>query len=634
MSSARPPARPRSTPSPTRTRSSSTPRCGSTSTPRGSSRRSTTSCRAARSRVMAVADSLVLTGTAYSAADGDDIRNIAARFVKDPKQLVNKMQVDAPNQVNLRVRVAEVSRDVVKEFGINWQNASANGSHPLRPRHRRGRADLDRLPCPCRRRICSGSRRPPSPQVGQLIPQGATGTGFNVLKQSQLGGQTNNNLFAGVRTRYAQPQRADRRARQSRARHGARRAQPHRALGRAGELPRRRRVPGPGPGRHRPRRHRLQEVRRQPQLRRDRRERRPHQPACRCPRSASCRPPAPSSIDGISVPALTTRRAETTVELASGQSFAIGGLLQNNVTQNINKFPWLGDVPVLGQLFRSEAFQRHETELVIIVTPYLVHPIATASRAHGADRRVRALDRWPTRAARARVPVACGRPRRRPAAAARTSSAPSASISSEDKMALRPLAPLALALALAACGPLTSSDDQLTPPDPMTAAPCRSRPGPVRDRLRAALVRASRWRGDAAPDLPRSGRAAAGRSGLYRGAQRRRAHRAARRSGSGAARAARRRRRDRSRRRASIQPDHIVVLADRYVVTPPTCAEWSGPSATGHSNVPNTQFRLRHGDRLRADGGQSARSHDRPQARPRRMRSPPSKRWSATATEW
>jgi pilus assembly protein CpaC len=86
-------------------------------------------------------------------------------------------------------------------------------------------------------------------------------------------------------------------------------------------------------------------------------------------------------IDSISIPALTTRRAETTVELASGQSFAIAGLLQNNVTQNINKFPWLGDVPILGQLFRSEAFQRNESELVIIVTPYIVHPIATASRA-------------------------------------------------------------------------------------------------------------------------------------------------------------------------------------------------------------------------------------------------------------
>ncbi len=58
--------------------------------------------------VNAVDDSIVLTGTVYSAADGDDIRRIAARFVKDPKQLINKMKVDAPSQINLRVRVAEV----------------------------------------------------------------------------------------------------------------------------------------------------------------------------------------------------------------------------------------------------------------------------------------------------------------------------------------------------------------------------------------------------------------------------------------------------------------------------------------------------------------------------------------------
>jgi pilus assembly protein CpaC len=85
-------------------------------------------------------------------------------------------------------------------------------------------------------------------------------------------------------------------------------------------------------------------------------------------------------ISGINVPALTTRRAETTIELSSGQSFAVAGLLQNNVNQNINKFPWLGDVPVLGTLFRSNSFQRGETELVIIVTPYIVRPTTTANR--------------------------------------------------------------------------------------------------------------------------------------------------------------------------------------------------------------------------------------------------------------
>ncbi|WP_371930034.1 type II and III secretion system protein family protein [Bradyrhizobium sp. CCGUVB1N3] len=80
------------------------------------------------------------------------------------------------------------------------------------------------------------------------------------------------------------------------------------------------------------------------------------------------------TINGISVPALSTRRANTVVELASGQSFAIGGLIRRNFSTDITTFPWLGDVPILGALFRSSSFQQEETELVIIVTPYVVRP--------------------------------------------------------------------------------------------------------------------------------------------------------------------------------------------------------------------------------------------------------------------
>jgi Flp pilus assembly secretin CpaC len=76
----------------------------------------------------------------------------------------------------------------------------------------------------------------------------------------------------------------------------------------------------------------------------------------------------------VSIPALDTRRASTTVELGSGQSFAIAGLMQQNSTQTVQKIPWLGDVPVLGTLFKSDAYQRSESELVIVVTPYFVEP--------------------------------------------------------------------------------------------------------------------------------------------------------------------------------------------------------------------------------------------------------------------
>ncbi len=82
-------------------------------------------------------------------------------------------------------------------------------------------------------------------------------------------------------------------------------------------------------------------------------------------------------LNNFLVPALTTRRAETTVELGSGQSFMIGGLLRDAHTNDVSKAPFLGDLPILGALFRSTKFRRQETELVIIVTPYLVRPVST-----------------------------------------------------------------------------------------------------------------------------------------------------------------------------------------------------------------------------------------------------------------
>lgn len=75
------------------------------------------------------------------------------------------------------------------------------------------------------------------------------------------------------------------------------------------------------------------------------------------------------------LPSFTTRRASTTVQLLDGQSFAIGGLIRNNVTSNIKRFPFLGEVPVLGTLFRSSDFQNDRTELVFIVTPRLAKPM-------------------------------------------------------------------------------------------------------------------------------------------------------------------------------------------------------------------------------------------------------------------
>jgi pilus assembly protein CpaC len=80
-------------------------------------------------------------------------------------------------------------------------------------------------------------------------------------------------------------------------------------------------------------------------------------------------------LNGYEVPSLTTRSAETSIELGSGQSFMIAGLLRNTASNTVTKLPGAGDVPILGALFRSNGFKRGETELVIVVTPYLVQPV-------------------------------------------------------------------------------------------------------------------------------------------------------------------------------------------------------------------------------------------------------------------
>ena len=291
--------------------------------------------------VTAVDDSLVLGGTVYSAAAGDNVRRIALSFVPDQKQLINDLKVDAPNQVNLRVRVAEVSRNVVKELGINWTNLFKSGGFSF------GLATS-----------LAG--------VASATPNTAN---FNYVSGPNGSADVNALIDAleqhGLVTMLAEPNLT------------ALSGQPASFLA-GGEFP----VPVPQSGSGGATTVTIEwkqfgvslnfvatiasgnriNLHVQPEV-------------------SEISTTGAVTIDGFNVPALTTRRAETTVDLASGQSFAIAGLLQNNVTQNINKFPWLGDVPVLGALFRSESFQRGESELVIIVTPYLVHPIATASRA-------------------------------------------------------------------------------------------------------------------------------------------------------------------------------------------------------------------------------------------------------------
>jgi len=90
-------------------------------------------------------------------------------------------------------------------------------------------------------------------------------------------------------------------------------------------------------------------------------------------------------INGFSIPGISSRRASTTVELGDGQSFAIAGLLRDEVRETIKKYPGLGDIPVLGTLFRSSSWQKNETELVIIITPRLAKPLDMTAQTLPTD---------------------------------------------------------------------------------------------------------------------------------------------------------------------------------------------------------------------------------------------------------
>lgn len=91
------------------------------------------------------------------------------------------------------------------------------------------------------------------------------------------------------------------------------------------------------------------------------------------------------AIQGFIIPSITTRRVSTVVELGDGQSFAIAGLIRETVRERIKKYPVLGDVPVLGALFRSSEFQKNESELIVIVTPRLVSPQANVEHVLPTD---------------------------------------------------------------------------------------------------------------------------------------------------------------------------------------------------------------------------------------------------------
>ena len=283
-------------------------------------------------QVTSVDNSLVLSGNVSSAGRAEKVRSIAASIASETKgNVVNRMAVNTPNQVNIRVKVAEVNRQVLKSLGVNWNKIGTATSH-----------------------ITFNTTNPTS--VGGNLPAslGVLFGGASWLTLTTIDALAQEGLTSVL----AEPNLT------------ATNGQPASFLA-GGEFP----VPVASSSTNGQQTVTIEFKKFGVSL--------DVVPTIIDPdhlnlkiRSEVSQLSTNGAIvtQGLTISALSTRRAETTVELGSGQSFVLGGLLQNTDTQNLSKVPWLGDIPVLGQLFRSEQFQRNESELIIIVTPYLVNP--------------------------------------------------------------------------------------------------------------------------------------------------------------------------------------------------------------------------------------------------------------------
>jgi pilus assembly protein CpaC len=306
-----------------------------------------------------VDSNVVLSGTVADAGQAEKAKVLAAALAGEVKgaQVVNRLSVATPNQVDLHVRIAEVDRNILKQIGVDWSKVGIGSevtfstSNTAMPRSITSGTSSDTQSIlagliPAANFLTLGMF--PSPNAVSATVEALATEGFlTVLAEPNLtavSGQTASFLAGGefpvpvvqnvsagtsaISVQFQQfgvqlaftPTIID-------ADHLNLRVRPEVSqLSTEGEV----------------------------------------------------------TISGFTIPALTVRSAETTVELASGQSFALAGLLQHNTEQDISKIPWLGDIPILGALFRSNKFQNNETELVIIVTPYLVRP-PTATPATPVD---------------------------------------------------------------------------------------------------------------------------------------------------------------------------------------------------------------------------------------------------------
>lgn len=321
-------------------------------------------------KVAALNDNVVLTGSVGNAQDSTRAQELAGRFVGDPAKVVNMLKIAAGEQVMLKVRVAEVQREVAKQLGVDVSSAMKANGVPIiaatsNPYGLLGRAlsDLSGV------QVGSVGSDPlnPSPNNVQGVMKALEKVGLvHTLAEPNLisvSGETAKFLAGGE---FPVPSGRDS----------------------SGNVSVEFKKFGVGlsftPVVMSPNRISLQISTEVSEL--------TNTGAFTVGGGTVTGPNGQATSTALTIPALAVRRAETTVELPSGGSFAIAGLLQHMTKQEIDGFPGLKDMPVLGALFRSRDYQNNETELVVMVSAYLVNPVQADKIALPTDGFVPATD--------------------------------------------------------------------------------------------------------------------------------------------------------------------------------------------------------------------------------------------------
>lgn len=279
-------------------------------------------------RLSSIRNSLVLSGMVPSAASAEDIVALTRTVIGEDGLILNQLSVAAPNQVNLRVRIAEVSREVTKRLGFSWDVVRSGGE------------------------LAFGLA------TGGFVSGAVSGSSILTLTRDGSRFDVNGMIDAlddqGLITVLAEPNLTALSGESATFLAG-------------GEFP----IPVPQDE------NTIGIVFREFGVSLDfmpvvldgeRLHIKVHTAVSQLSSAGAV------EFSGFSIPALTVREATTTVNLGSGQSFAIAGLLQNTTNQDLSGVAGLADLPIIGSLFRSSDFQRAETELVVIVTPYIVRP--------------------------------------------------------------------------------------------------------------------------------------------------------------------------------------------------------------------------------------------------------------------